>query len=187
MAFYLPTGDFTPAPQGLHNAVCCDVQDLGFEQSQFGPRHRMQIVWQLEAINPNTGKRFEVRRKYGATLNPKSDLFRDLSVWRGKPLTTEEAAKFDIDRLVGIPCQLQIMHKISDNGKTYANVQAVLPPNPVAPALRPEGYVRQVPPPKPDTPGVPAAPAPAPAMTMPTAPPPAPPAPPAAPTGPTPF
>lgn len=186
MAFYLPTGDFTPAPQGLHNAVCCDVEDLGFEQSQYGQRHRLQIVWQLEALNPNTGKRFEVRRKYGATLNPKSDLYRDLSVWRGKPLTTEEAAKFDIEKLLGIPCQLQVMHKISDNGKTYANVQAVLPPNPAAPAMRPDGYVRQAPRPQPETSSTPA---PAPAMTMPSTPAVAPP-PPAttpAPAGPTPF
>lgn len=179
MALFLPTGDFTPAPQGLHNAVCCDVQDLGIEQSQFGPRHRLQIVWQIEAINPNTGKRFEVKRKYGATLNPKSDLYRDLSVWRGKPLTVEEAAKFDIERLVNVPCQIQVMHKIADTGKTYSNVQAVLPPHPTAGGMRPEGYVRQAPPAPPPQPA--AAP-----MAMPPAPViPAPP--PAAPPAATPF
>jgi len=62
------------------------------------------------------------------------------------------------------------MHKIADTGKTYSNVQAVLPPNPAAGSMRPEGYVRQAPPPPPRQPAAaPMAMPPAPAMPPPAA------------------
>ena len=29
-----------PAPEGLHSAVCCDVQDLGLVETSYGTRSR---------------------------------------------------------------------------------------------------------------------------------------------------
>ena len=36
---------FTPAPEGLHQAVCCDVVDLGLKNTPWGDKHKIRIVW----------------------------------------------------------------------------------------------------------------------------------------------
>src|SRR3972149_6942366 len=64
--------DWTPAPEGLHQAVCVDVIDLGMVQTQWGEKHKVRLVWQIDEINPDTGKRHEVRADFGLSLSEKS-------------------------------------------------------------------------------------------------------------------
>ena len=52
--------NFTPAPEGVHQAVCVDVVDMGMVRSEKfnNESHKVRIVFQLNEINPETSKRF---------------------------------------------------------------------------------------------------------------------------------
>lgn len=138
-------GNWTPAPAGFFPAVCCDIVDKGVQDGPFGPKHKVEIWWQLSELDPATGKPFLARRRYNAGLgaaSKPSDLRRDLETWRNRPFTKAEASDFDLDVLLTKPCQLQIVHKIKDGG-TFANVTMVAPPQKGVAPLTVKDYVRQ--------------------------------------------
>jgi hypothetical protein len=116
--------DFTPAPEGMHNAVGVDVVDLGMVDGQFGMKHKLKIVWEIDAPMED-GRRFVVSKRYNVSLHEKSTLFKDLKGWRGRPFTPEELKGFDLDKVIGAPCQLVIVHNERD-GSVYADVQTVM-------------------------------------------------------------
>lgn len=135
--------DFTPAPEGLHQAVCVDVVDKGLVDGPWGPKPTIQIRWQLEQADEATGKRFMVVANYNLSLNEKANLRKILKGWRGRDFTAEELKGFDLEKLVGANCQLQLIHNLSDNGRTYANVQTVVPIGKGMVKIEPEpDYVR---------------------------------------------
>lgn len=116
--------EFIPAPDGIHNAVCVDVADLGIVDGTFGPKHMLKIVWEIEE-KMETGKRFIVQKRYSVSLHEKSNLFKDLKSWRGKPFTPDELKAFDMEKVIGVPCQLVVVHSEKE-GAVYANVQTVI-------------------------------------------------------------
>lgn len=134
---------FEPAPPGMQRAICCDVVDLGLVTGKFGEKHLVRLIWQTEARMPD-GKPYLIDRRYTLSLDERSALRRDLETWRTKPFTLTEAAGFDLERLIGVMCNLLIVHKLSKEGdRVFANVSAVLPKTPgVQLALR--DYVRVI-------------------------------------------
>jgi hypothetical protein len=124
-----PESNFTPAPEGLHSAVCADVVELGTEVNQFngGLQEKVRIVWQLDAMDPQTQRRYEASQKYTLSLHEKAKLTGHLEAWRGRKFSTDEKQGFDLEKLIGVSCQIQVVHNITDNGRTFANVQAVVP------------------------------------------------------------
>lgn len=119
--------DFTPAPEGLWPAVCIDVVDLGIVKSQWGDKHKVQLRWALEEIDPKTEKPHMVVKRYTLSLHEKASLRRELETWRGRKFTAQESEGFDLEKLIGVNCQLQIMHNIQAEGDVYANIQAIVP------------------------------------------------------------
>lgn len=118
------SGTYTPAPEGVHDAVCCDVADLGIVettwQGETKSQHKVRIVWQL-GTKMEDGRPYSIGRRYGLTLHEKSSLFKDLKTWFGKP----PPDNFDLEKLIGQNCQIVVVHNERD-GATYANVQSVL-------------------------------------------------------------
>lgn len=114
------SGTYTPAPEGTFDAVCCDVVDLGIQDTQYGKKHQIRLVWQLSE-KMEDGRPFTIGRRYGLSLNEKSSLFKDVKSWFGKAPPQE----LDVEKLIGSNCQLVVQHNERD-GSTYANVIAVL-------------------------------------------------------------
>lgn len=137
-----PESTFTPAPEGLHHAVCVDVIDLGVLQTSWGEKHKVRIVWQIEEENEDTGKRFDARKQYNLSLHEKATLRKDLEAWRSRKFTDDELKGFDLDKLIGANCQIQIAQDISDDGRIFANVQAVVPAPKNVAKLVPIDYIR---------------------------------------------
>lgn len=133
--------DFPVAPQGLHQAICVDVVDLGLVETKWGMKPKVRIVWQLDENQPD-GRRFEVASTYTLSLSDKAILRHHLEAWRGKRFTDAELAGFDLEKLIGVNCQVQIVHNIADGGRTYANVQAVVPLGKTMPRIAAENFVR---------------------------------------------
>jgi hypothetical protein len=140
-------GDFEPAPPGPSAAVCIDVVDLGMQDSQFGIKHKVRVVWSLEkrmkADRRSLGKPYIVQKTYSVSLHKKSTLRTDLEAWRGKAFDEKVLAQgFDLEGVLGKPAFLSIQHAERD-GLTFANVVAImpLPKGMPAPIADPE-YVR---------------------------------------------
>ena len=134
---------FANAPEGLHPAVCVDVIDLGEQPTQWGPKEKIELRWQLDEVNPETQKPFQVRARYTNSLHEKAILRQTLETWRNKKFTAHELQGFDLESLIGVCCQVQIVHAPGDEGRVWANVQAVVPFPKGAIKMKARDYIRE--------------------------------------------
>lgn len=139
-------GDFTPAPEGTHNAVCVDVIDLGLIERTYEGKTTndpmVRIVWQLEEEDED-GRRFTVGARYKLSLHEKANLRKMLDTWRGVAFSKDDLKDgWDLDNLIGAPALVTVQHNERE-GKVYANVQAVtrLPKSMLR--LEADGYTRK--------------------------------------------
>lgn len=137
-----PESKFSPCPEGLHPAVCVDVVDMGVQQTPWGDKHKVCLVFQISELDEDTGKPFEVRGYYTLSLSEKANLRKHLETWRGRKFTETELQGFDVETVLGANCQLQVIHNITDDGKVYSNIQAIVPAAKGLPKLRALDYVR---------------------------------------------
>lgn len=138
-----PKSTFDPCPEGLWSGVCIDVVDKGMCPTDYGPKHKIQLRWVADAEpRRKDGKPYMVTGKFNLSMGKKSKLRPALELWRGKPFTDEEAFKFDIETLIGAPCQLQVAQKQGDDGP-YAFVQVVLRAANGHRVSMPSDYVRE--------------------------------------------
>ena len=130
-------------PQGVHDAVCYIVADLGHHTITFKKDnieiskrvHQMMIGWELPVFRieiEKDGEKLDLPRAksntYNMTLHKKANLRRDLDLWRGKSFTATELKGFNIKTVLGKSCQLQIVHEKSEkDGNTYANIASIIP------------------------------------------------------------
>jgi len=123
--------DFPQAPEGLHQAVCVDAWDVWTEQrpEEFGGGlvDKTRLVWEIDKTDKENRRPYQVSHLYTASLHEKAKLRQHLESWRGRRFTDEERQGFDLENVIGANCQLQIVHRLSRNGKTYSNVQAIVP------------------------------------------------------------
>lgn len=132
---------FTPAPQGMHQAVAVDVIDKGILPGFQGKlMHKIDIAWQIDELRDD-GKRFLVYKRYTLSLNEKATLRKDLESWRGRGFTRDEEMGFDVEKLIGANCLINVQHNTKDD-KTYANVIAVTPLMKGMQKIAPLDYVR---------------------------------------------
>lgn len=128
--------DFDPIPEGLHHAICYGLYDLGTQRFEIKgkeqAKHQVLIQWELPEIRIDVDKEGvtenlprAISKKYNLSLHEKANLRKDLKTWRGKDFTDAELEGFDITKLLGVNCELQIIHTKGE--KKYANVENVLP------------------------------------------------------------
>jgi hypothetical protein len=129
------SANFKPCPSGVHDAVCAFVEDLGMEfNDQYQKEeHKVLIMWEVNEPMDD-GRPYMISKKYTISLHEKAQLRKDLEGWRGTKFTEEQLKGFDVEVLKGKQCQLHIIHN-EKNGKTYANIQAVLPKGKNSPAI----------------------------------------------------
>lgn len=145
------TGDFEPLATGLHHGVCYGIVDLGTQPSnspKFKDSRKIAILWEVpsERIEyEKDGKKYNnprgVSGMWTLSLSEKSKLRPMLESWRGKPFTAEELEGFDVKKVLGANCYLNIVHKNGSGqnaGKVYANVASVNPLPRGAGQLKPE-------------------------------------------------
>lgn len=134
------SGNFKRVPAGVFIGRCYSLIDLGTQLStgQFGEKmqHKLRIGWELfgedEQGNPLTievdGKDMPmtISKSYTVSLHEKSALRKDLSAWRGKDFTDDEAKAFDVSKLMGAYCMVNVTTS-ETNGKTYSNVAGLTP------------------------------------------------------------
>ena len=114
---------------GIHSAVCCDVIDLGEQQTNFGPKNQLQLKFRLGDQDKADGSPMYITRKYTQTLHPEGSLRKDLKSWRGQDLTADEKKEFNPDNvLIGAQAQVNIEEFTKGDGTPGSAIGAVLPP-----------------------------------------------------------
>jgi hypothetical protein len=132
--------NFKRVPAGAYIGRCYSLIDLGTQLSsgQFGEKlqHKIRIGWELFGEDENgepltvdvDGKTMPmtISKSYTVSLHEKSGLRKDLAAWRGRDFTDEEAKGFDVSKLIGAYCMVNVTTS-ETNGKTYSNVAGLTP------------------------------------------------------------
>lgn len=107
--------EFEKAPCGMQQAVLAHVFDIGHQESIYQGKkiiaHKCIFVWELmEKFTEGNfaGKPFLISKYYTQSLGEKANLRKDLESWRGQPFTEEELKQFDLEKLIGVNCYLNI-------------------------------------------------------------------------------
>ena len=123
--------------EGVKLGVCYLVCDLGTHTGEYDGRpniaHKVVIGWEL----PSERMEYEVDGEmkdmprvisqfYTLSLDPKANLRKALDAWRGKPFSKQELDGFDIKKLLGVGCQVQVIHKAGEGGDVRDRVNAVM-------------------------------------------------------------
>ena len=122
------------APQGNHVAVCYKMIELGTITETFKSesvtRHRVIIGWELsnELMEfDGVEKPIVVSKEFTLSMNEKATLRKFLESWRGQEFTEEQAKSFDITKLMGVPCMVNLIHVTSGSGNQYESITSVTP------------------------------------------------------------
>ena len=129
-------GSWENAPIGIHKATCCDVVDLGTQETEFGTKHQCELYFELDKATAGlveaTGNQFTVRTQRlnlpeeGNQLHEKSSLHKFLSAWRGKTLTPGD--NIELGKLVGVHAHLVLAMKTSQKtGSEYTAITTASP------------------------------------------------------------
>ncbi len=133
-------GNYKRVPQGAFIGRCYSLIDLGTQLSsgQYGEKmqHKIRIGWELFGEDDDgqpltidvdgVQMPMTISKSYTVSLHEKSSLRKDLAAWRGKDFTDEEARGFDIAKLIGAYCMVNVSTS-ETNGKTYSNVAGLTP------------------------------------------------------------
>lgn len=113
-------------PQGPHKAVCSAVYIVGHQWDERYSKWTNTCIVSFEF--PELRTEFEkdgVKKEgprvfskfYNVSLDERSNMYKDLILWRGKSFTKEELKKFDLENLVGVFTMAQIIHETKPDGK----------------------------------------------------------------------
>lgn len=124
--------------QGVFPARCYSIVDIGTQTTSFNGeekmKHKIRVTWEfpteLEIFDEEKGLQpFVLAKEYTLSLFEQSDFRKDLETWLGRSLTPQEEAEgYDTDNLLGMPCQIQVIHVADkkDSSKIYANINGIL-------------------------------------------------------------
>lgn len=123
-----------PVEAGVHVAVCSGLFDIGTQETKFGDKRKMILVWQLPGLrdtgtDDETGETWDRPRSltqwHTMSLNEKASLRKDYEAITGKVLTKEQAKEFDLTVLLGVNAQLQVVQEAKDD-RVNAKIKTVM-------------------------------------------------------------
>lgn len=117
---------------GLHEAVCYSIVDIGTVHSDMydTDQRKIVLIWEIPGQRIETDKGNLPRvisKRYTMSLGPKANLRKDLVSWRTRDFTAEEGESFDISKLAGVSCMLNLVHKQKQDKTFYSALDSVLP------------------------------------------------------------
>ena len=121
------TPSYPTVSVGVHKARCVRVIDLGTQQNdyqgQISLKRQVMLIWEVPSETDNKGEPLTISKFYTLSLNEKANLANDLVSWRGRPFTETEKKAFDISKVAGKPCSINVI--LNQNGKP--KVSTVMP------------------------------------------------------------
>jgi len=124
-------------PAGNYIARCYQMIEIGtVKETILGKEKiipKVRIGWELpteiKVFKDENGEQpCVISKEYTLSMAEKANLRIALKSWRGKDFTEEEAKSFDITKLLGVPCMINIIHKTSKDGlKVYEEISGITP------------------------------------------------------------
>lgn len=128
---------FTPIEAGNYPARCYQMIHIGtIEENILGTvkkLNKVRLTWELptemkEWKEGEGEKPAIISKDFTLSMNEKATLRKMLASWRGKDFSEEEAKAFDVTKLLGVACLVNVIHKPSKDGsKTYAEIGSISP------------------------------------------------------------
>lgn len=125
-----------PIESGTHMARCIQMIHIGTLTEEINgketTRNLVRITFELPTVTHvfDEAKGEEPRlisKEFTLSMNPKSGLRKFLDTWRGTPFTDEESKKFDVAKLIGVPCMLSVGQKKSkSSGNIYNTIDSAV-------------------------------------------------------------
>jgi hypothetical protein len=119
-------------PAGTHFARCYSMIHIGVVEWEFqGEKkfnNKVRLTWELPYEMRDFGgeqKPLVISKEYTLSMHEKSNLRKDLEMWRGKVFTNKELGSFDVTDLLGKTCNISVIHKVAKNGNEFAQVGGV--------------------------------------------------------------
>lgn len=124
-------------PAGNYIARCYQMIEIGTVKEVVLGKERIlpkvRIGWELptelKVFKEENGEQpLVISKEFTLSMADKANLRIALKSWRGKDFTDEEAKSFDITKLIGVPCMLNIIHKPSKDGtRHYEEISGITP------------------------------------------------------------
>jgi hypothetical protein len=125
-------------PAGNYAARCYQMIHIGtVKEVILGEEkilNKVRIGWELptemRVFSEDKGEQpMVLSEEFTLSMHEKAKLRKFLASWRGKDFTEEEAKCFDVTKLLGAPCMLNIIHKPSkkDPSVIYAVIGSCSP------------------------------------------------------------
>ena len=138
MAIYAEnTGtSFAPMDSGAYVARCYSMIQIGtVNESIMGEEkliHKVKLTFEfpteLKVFKEENGEQpYVISKDFTLSMHEKASLRKFLESWRGKNFTEEEAKKFDITKLLGVQCMINVIHHTAKNGNIYAQIGGISP------------------------------------------------------------
>lgn len=126
----IPTGNYVARCYQMVEIGTVTESVLGVEKTQKKVRIGWELPEEMKVFKQENGEQtLVISKEFTLSMHEKSNLRLALKSWRGKDFTEEEARKFDITKLVGVPCMLNIIHIASkaDASKIYEQISGITP------------------------------------------------------------
>jgi len=128
---------FEPVPSGNHVARLYRIIHIGTVTEAYQGEDKQSNKIMLSFELPNETKVFKeekgeeplvISREYTLSMAPKANLRKFIEGMIGTALHDGEAESFDIAELIGKPCMLNVVHKVSKaTGNPYAMIAGAAP------------------------------------------------------------
>ena len=113
--------DFEQVPTGTHNAICYKLVDAGTTlneyQGEVSKRHNVFIFWELPELRMADDRPMSINCQYTLSLNERAKLRQHLQAWRNKSFTEEELNSFDLTKILGTTCKVDVGLTSGGNAK----------------------------------------------------------------------
>ena len=129
-------GDYENLPVGRYRAACYRIIDMGthkrsYQDQEPKEKREVRLYWEVShqlqvddagaaewgAIQMADGRPFSTSKKYTASLHENATLHKHLKSWRGRSFTEEELKSFDLAKVLGVTCDIEIV-EYGTEGKT---------------------------------------------------------------------
>jgi hypothetical protein len=127
---------FAPVEAGNFVARCYSMVHIGTIPEEYkGEKketNKVRLTFELptetKVFREENGEQpYVISKEFTLSLHEKASLRKFLESWRGKGFTKQEASHFDVSKLLGKPCMLNIIHKTKLDGSIRADISSVSP------------------------------------------------------------
>ncbi len=123
-------------PAGAYPARCYQMIHLGTNKENINGEDKMlnkvRISWELptelKIFDSEKGEQpLIISKEFTLSMHEKATLRKMLASWRGKDFSEDECKGFDITKLLGVVCMINVIHKQSKQGNEYADISSITP------------------------------------------------------------